>query len=206
MDPGQVLGWRTKGHRNTLASYKRCHCYRVSPDVAGGNDEAATVGEGQEALHKGHVEPHGALLEYTVCLLQVEKCGFERDVVGPIGLSQDDALWLAGRAAGEGERANAVRTKNDIGVGIGEVDLRVQDVLTVGAVTTVDRSVGVDLNRGHFDAKVEFSRQELADGGANGACTLQDNESSGLGNAKVDDLTRSRVCRVCKQVSKSMLS
>ena len=64
----------------------------------------------------------------------------------------------------------------------------------------------MDLNRGHLDAKVEFSRQELADGGANGARPLEDNKSSRLCDAKVGDLTRGRVCGVCKQVSKSMFT
>lgn len=99
------------------------------------------------------------------------------------------ALGDTGTSTGERQGPYAIWAKHDVWVSFTKVDVCLEDIFSFGVITSRYVPIWKDFECGHFDFDFQFLGQEFADGRANRARTLENDESSRLGYTKVDDLS-----------------
>jgi hypothetical protein len=91
-------------------------------------------------------------------------------------------------STGERKGADTIRAQHNVGICIGQVDLRFEYVDAIFAWATDDLIVGKNADGGHFDTDAELFGDKVSDRFADGACTGEDNEPPRLGHLEIDGL------------------
>jgi hypothetical protein len=91
-------------------------------------------------------------------------------------------------STGERKGADTIRSKHNVRICIGQVNLRFEYVDAIFASATYDFTVGKNADGGHLDTDIELFGDEVSDSFANGARTGEDNQPTGFGYLQVDSL------------------
>lgn len=135
--------------------------------------------------------------------VQAEAFSHPREEVSKTEMTASHTLGDTSTSTGERQSSDTVWADGNVGVGIAQVQMGMEDILRSRSKPASDGSIREHFQCWDFHANLEFRVQEFFDGRVDSACSLEYNKASGLGNAKVDDLPRWWIRRIWACISRA---